>query len=910
MLVATVGKRPSALATMSNIDSSQANFAYHVGRTVGKYTLESLIGRGGMAEVYKSTHPELGRPLAIKILHPFHMDTAGFVDRFRQEAKAIATLRHPHIVQVYDFAVTEDGLYYMVMEYIDGVSLDVYLQRHPGPLPLSQAYTLFRQVAEALHAAHEKGIIHRDVKPANILIDRQGTAFLTDFGIAQILGAQRLTMSYMSPGTPSFMAPEQGTGQPITRAADIYALGGLLYQLLAGRLPYEDENPISLIMRKSAQTPVPPSFFNTSLPPAVDDVVLRAMALNPLERFSDALAMLQALDQARRVEIETDKRPKQPAGRTAVDETAALPSWTLQMPELLHHQIKSLISESQHTQRFLAFSNTLEQLCFLDVLRTTAQQTPDLAAQFRQHWQGLAQISHPHLAAVTTIDLSLDHRPFVAFEYVDGPSLAEKLAQGQPLATQAALQLVRPIAQALAATQEVGLVHQDLRPEYIVLRGEADPVLVGLGGPMAAAGSSSPSSGYIAPEQRQGQPVSVRSNIYSLAVILWELLSGQQAAAQDTLLHQLPAGLPAGTAALLRRCLQPNPENRPASWMDFISLLDFDPEVVQEEAGQAEKRPSVKRPFWQPMAAALAVVALLVGSLWTWRTNQAARSPETPQTDAATMAQTESSLPESAAPVMEPVEVGESPPVAESPPVEMGILTITGPIPGSAFTLAEPITFTWNWSGELAEGQQFVVYLAGRYGRFPLGSVTTGSAAGQYELTVTAGELAGEAGEYQWQVALETAVSGTMVTATTITASDPIPLSLTEVVSQETPGPPADISGVRISQITYNPPGDDSVGEFVLITNNGLTAVDMSGWTLQDDARTPHVYTFPSFTLAPGAAVQVWTGPGQDDGANLYWAFGFAIWNNDGDMATLFTNTGEMVSQCAYTGGAVFYDCP
>lgn len=893
----------AAVVIMIISDSSQSNYAHHVGRTVGKYTLESLIGRGGMAEVYKSTHPELSRPLAIKILHPFHTDIEGFVERFRQEAKAIATLRHPHIVQVYDFATTEDGLHYMVMEFIDGMSLDHYLEQHPGPLPLNQACTLFRQVAEALHAAHEKGIIHRDVKPSNILIDRQGTAYLTDFGIAQILGTQRLTMSYMSPGTPSFMAPEQGTGQPITRAVDVYALGGLLYQLLTGRLPYEDENPISLIMRKSSQTPVPPSFFTPSLPVAVDEVILRAMALRPQERYGDALSMLQALEQARGLAKKSEKITSQ----VSVAHTAVLPAWMLHMAELPHYKIQNLVSENQHTQRFLAYNITLEQLCFLDVLRSTAQQSPDLAAQFRQHWQGVAQVSHPNLAAVTNIDLSLDHRPFVAFEHAAGMTLAQRLEQSQPIPWDTALQIVRAIAQALAAAQEVGLVHQDLHPAHIVLREEGEPVLIGLGGPVATARNGAQNGDYAAPEKQQGLPVSVRSNVYSLGLILWEMLTGQHAAAQSSHLRHLPAGLPAGTAALLRRCLQPQPETRPASWAEFLSLLDAasEPDISEMASGETPPpRRLSRRPLWPPLVAALAVIGLLAGAVWAWRTNLAATDPETGQRE------TDITTPLGAATAVA-TEEAAIPILTAETQAEPGIFILISPSPYQVYTLAETVTFSWEWLNGLAVGQQFVVYLAGPYGRFPLGVVSASSTPGRFQLALPASEMASAPGEYEWQVVLETAVSGTVIATsdltplTLIAAEDPTPAP-----ADVPPPAPADIAYVRISHITYNPPGDDAIGEFVRIINTGATAVDMTGWTLQDDARTPHVYTFPPFTLGPDAAVQVWTGSGPDSAANLYWRFGFAIWNNDGDVATLYTAAGELVSQCAYTGGAVFYNCP
>ena len=273
-------------------------YAYHAGRTVGKYTLESLIGRGGMAEVYKSTHPELGRDLAIKILHPFHTDEPGFIERFRREAQAVAVLRHPNIIQVYDFAATEDGLYYMVMEYVQGVSLEEYLSQRQQPLSLSETAALLKQVASALHFAHQNQTIHRDIKPANIMVTADGHVYLADFGIAQLLGASRLTQSGVATGTPSFMAPEQIMGKAITMAVDIYALGVVLYQMLTKRLPFEGDNPATTMMRQATETPTPPSQFAPDIPLAIEEIILKALAKEPQERFSDALAMADALEQA------------------------------------------------------------------------------------------------------------------------------------------------------------------------------------------------------------------------------------------------------------------------------------------------------------------------------------------------------------------------------------------------------------------------------------------------------------------------------------------------------------------------------------------------------------------------------------------------------------------------------------
>ncbi|MCL4262102.1 MAG: SUMF1/EgtB/PvdO family nonheme iron enzyme [Anaerolineae bacterium] len=307
-------------------DTASIAFAYHGGRAFGKYILESLIGRGGMAEVYKSRHPDLDREVAVKVLHPFLTDTPGFVERFRREARAAASLRHPNIVQIYDFDVTADGLYYMVMEYIDGESFDKYLLRQPLPLPPAQTMDFYRQICGALQVAHEKGVVHRDIKPANIMVDREERPYLADFGIAQIVGDTRLTQSGMSTGTPQYMSPEQVTGGAISPATDIYALGTMLYQLSTGHLPFEGGNPATVMMNQVTEPPELPRTHVPDISPALESVILKALAKEPEERFENAAALWQALAAAKAgtavdIPIPTGVRTK--AGGTAVHPASA-----------------------------------------------------------------------------------------------------------------------------------------------------------------------------------------------------------------------------------------------------------------------------------------------------------------------------------------------------------------------------------------------------------------------------------------------------------------------------------------------------------------------------------------------------------------------------------------------------------
>ena len=274
-----------------------------VGMNLGPYRIVEKIGEGGMATVYKAYQPSMDRYVAIKILPPLYSEDPEYLGRFRQEAKVIARLEHPNIVPVHDFG-EQDGITYLVMRYIRAGSLKEILSK--GPLPLGDAVKVFTQVASALDYAHRQGVIHRDVKPANILVDPDGNAFLTDFGIAKLLaGTAHFTATGGAVGTPAYMAPEQSIGGEIGARTDVYALGVVLYEMLTGRVPYSADTPMAVIL-KHINEPLPlPSTFNPNIPEAVERVILKAMAKEPEDRFDTAGEMSEALQKAAAGFIET-----------------------------------------------------------------------------------------------------------------------------------------------------------------------------------------------------------------------------------------------------------------------------------------------------------------------------------------------------------------------------------------------------------------------------------------------------------------------------------------------------------------------------------------------------------------------------------------------------------------------------
>ncbi|HLF28522.1 MAG TPA: protein kinase [Anaerolineae bacterium] len=271
-----------------------------IGTTIGRYRVTEHLGRGGMAEVYKAYQPSLDRYVAIKLMHAFLADDKDFLTRFEREAKVVATLRHPNIVQVHDFDV-DNGQYYMVMEYIDGVTLKTMLEQLHARgewLTLSDATNIILSVGSALRYAHERNMVHRDVKPANVMITRDGHVILTDFGIAKIMSATNLTVSGAMVGTPSYMSPEQGMGEPGDERSDIYSIGVMLYQLAVGRLPYDADTPLAVVL-KHINEPLPiPRALKPDLPEEVERIILKALAKNPDDRYPTVGEMTAELKHA------------------------------------------------------------------------------------------------------------------------------------------------------------------------------------------------------------------------------------------------------------------------------------------------------------------------------------------------------------------------------------------------------------------------------------------------------------------------------------------------------------------------------------------------------------------------------------------------------------------------------------
>jgi serine/threonine protein kinase len=298
------------------------------GMTLGAYRIISQIGKGGMATVYKAYQASMDRYVALKVLPQYHSEDPSFTQRFIQEARTIARLEHRNILPVYDFG-EEDGVAYMAMRYLDGGTLQDILAL--GELPLNETIEILRQICAGLDYAHRQGVVHRDVKPANVMIDGEGGVYLTDFGLAKVLeGSSNLTMSGMVMGTPLYMAPEQSVGEGIDGRADIYAAGVILYEMVTGQPPFQAETPMAIVLAHLHE-PLPlPKEINPAVPDEIQRVILKALAKDPEDRYQTAREMSEQLSEVSTATDTTNNTPTlqflATEARNSLEEKVILPT--------------------------------------------------------------------------------------------------------------------------------------------------------------------------------------------------------------------------------------------------------------------------------------------------------------------------------------------------------------------------------------------------------------------------------------------------------------------------------------------------------------------------------------------------------------------------------------------------------
>ena len=531
-----------------------------IGAVVGGYRIDTPAGRGGMGVVYRATDLRLKRTVAIKVIAAELASDRDFRERFGRETEIAAQIEHPHVIPLYGAGETDDGQLYIVMRYIEGINMaELITQR--GRLEPRLAAQLVSQIASALDAAHVQGLVHRDIKPANVLIagrDGEYHAYLTDFGLAKrAKSTTGLTARGMMVGTIDYMAPEQADGSPVDLRSDVYALGCVLFESLAGQPPYTGPTDVAKLVAKVSEPPPLVSQTVAGVSAEFDAIIARALARDPDDRYRSAGELGRAALAA--------------AGRRA---DTIVPREIGIGSVLADCLIEEVAGEGGMATVYRATQVKLGRTVALKVMARDVAGDPAFRARFERETRVAASIDHPNVVPIYWAGDS-DGQLYIVMRFVQGSNLKQVVLNETRLDPEHAVATIEQIAAALGAAHQHGLVHRDVKPGNVLIEESTGRVYLtdfGLAktlddADITGSGEILGTTRYIAPERSRGVGHDdLRGDIYSLGCLLWDLLGG----IDRVNLEQVPGVSPA-LRAVVTRATELEPSARYGSAEDLAA---------------------------------------------------------------------------------------------------------------------------------------------------------------------------------------------------------------------------------------------------------------------------------------------------------------------------------------------------
>ncbi|HEV8580459.1 MAG TPA: protein kinase [Thermoanaerobaculia bacterium] len=603
-----------------------------IGSTISHYQILERLGSGGMGVVYKARDMRLDRLVALKFLASQRGAPEEQKRRFIREAKAASSLDHANICTIYEIGEAEDGALFIAMAFYEGETLRERIGQ--GPLAVGEAVDVAVQIAAGLARAHERGIVHRDVKPPNVMLTADRQVKLLDFGVAKLADQSRLTRAGAAMGTTAYMSPEQFLGQPAGPQADIWSLGVVLYEMVAGRLPFEASSEKEMARAIVEESPRPLAAVRSGAPAALQRIVSRALAKRPAERYPSMEAVHADLKglvadlgsseptDADRTLLEIPTAPGPSPSGPPVSALLAPTAGPFEILEPLGGGGMGIVCKARDTR--------LDRVIALKFLPWELTRDPEAKQRFMQEARAASALEHPNICTILEVGETSDGRLYLAMPCYDGETLRRKIDRG-PLAVDEALEIAEQIARGLAKAHRNGIVHRDIKPANLIVTDDGvvkilDFGLAKLAGAVviSQAGSSAGTPAYMSPEQARGEEVDHHTDLWSLGVVLYEMLAGrrpfrgehEQAVIYSILnerpqpLREIRPEIPPELERLVGRLLARNPAERYPS----INEVFADLRALRGEplTGTMVWRQSRRRRRWWPWAAAAGLILTAV----------------------------------------------------------------------------------------------------------------------------------------------------------------------------------------------------------------------------------------------------------------------------------------------------------
>jgi len=614
-----------------------------------RYEIIKRLGEGGMGAVYKARDRELDLLVALKVIRPELSSNPEILRRFKQELILARQVTHKNVIRIFELGMA-DGRKFITMDYIDGRDLkSILLER--GKLPPDEAVRIVRQICKGLEAAHSEGVVHRDLKPQNIMVDAAGRVWVMDFGLARSMDLVGITRTGALMGTPDYMSPEQARAQKVDARSDLFSLGIIFYEILTGVLPFRADTMMATLLKRVQEKAPPPNTLDASIPQRLSEIVMRCLEVDAGRRYQSAADILN------------DLGGDTPSNASVVQAAPVLmeavgPGSTFGP----RYTIESLIGEGGMGKVYKARDNELDRTVALKLVRRELAGDPNSMQRFKQELQLASRISHRNILRIHDLG-DVGGVKFISMMFVEGKDLHDVIQQCGRLPAARLIHIARQLAAALDAAHAEGVVHRDLKPRNVLIDAN-DQVYVSDFGlakslesesatTMTRAGEVLGTPRYMSPEQAESKPADHRSDIYSFGVILFEMATGEAPFSADSSVQvmfqhvtQKPRDprsinpeLPEFLAGIILKCLEKDPANRYQEAREILADLDAahpPSRVVRLRIAE------VGYPKW--LVASMAGLVLLAGAIFgipSWRSAVLGRlgSPATPAPAAVARAQ-------------------------------------------------------------------------------------------------------------------------------------------------------------------------------------------------------------------------------------------------------------------------------